>query len=742
MVENFLIGKFLTDIIPTASSASGEADLIKNFTGTVKEFFGIDSARVDTVYGSESKGSAIVEYLTNTRKAYIDNQLSKYSEFPELVAYRNQGFLSGAFLPIMAHGKVIAVLEMLSNQESKFSGDLVDSIAFGAAFLGFSLAYKVEADRNVRLAGYFDSAFGSGIPQFLVSSSNSIVKANKAAMKAFPSLASNPSIAGAIGMDFTRLAQLSGGRSVTTEVSQGMVVRVSASKVSDSIIHVVAEDITYASRFMELADAIGQGSDVAVLFLDDNLAVREIFGSLGAQFADSKNALLGKSISDLLGISIADTNHGSQRPALQKAGSADMALPNGNRIMVHYALHSTPLSSLIVVANADLEKYVAGLKHGLDDFVNTTSDVVIVTDEQGYITDCNMPVEHALGYAKEELVGKNIRDLYTDTAELDKDLAYVRSGGNIDNTYVNVLKENGEVIPATHSIRQLRSGPEPSYMFLVKELWTKNLMADQAKGIRERDTQIKNLKQASDLKSQFIYNISHELKTPLTNIKGFAKLMYEGDFGELNAEQKEYVKTILDESDRLMLIITQVLDAAKLDAQKVKLEVREMNMRDIYENPSIKALEETAHNKGLSFSWNVGYDVPNIMADPNRLIQVFVNLIGNSIKFTEKGGITVQISRKSRKTIQCKVADTGIGISDEDKKKIFRKFYQAQKKNLVRPDGTGTGLGLSITRDIVSLHGGKITFESQLGRGTTFTVLLPVAKTERRKSKQQAPQPK
>ncbi len=736
MVENFLISKFLTDIIPTASSASSEAELIKKFIGTVKAFFGIESASVDMVYGNERSRSAIVEYLINSRKAYMDNQLSEYSEFPELVEYRNQGFLSAAFLPIMAHGKVIAVLAMLSNQENKFSGELVDSVAFGAAFLGFSLAYKVETDRNVKLAGYFDSAFGSGIPQFLVSSSDSIVKANKAAVKAFPSLASNPSIVGALGMDFSKLGQLASGKPVTTVVGRSMVARISASKVSDTLIHVVAEDITYASRFMELSEAMSQGSDVAVFFLDENMAVKEIFGSLGAQFAGSKNSLLGKSLTDVLGIHLdRASSPGEPRSALQGAGSADMLLPNGNRLMVHYVLRSTPVSSLLVVANADLEKYVAGLKHSLDDFINTTSDVVIVTDEQGYITDCNMPIEHVLGYAKEGLVGKNIRDLYSDTAALDKNLAYVRSGGGIDNTYINLLKENGEAIPATHSIRQLRSGSTPSYMFLIKELWTKNLMEDQAKSIRERDTQIKNLRQASDLKSQFIYNISHELKTPLTNIKGFAKLMYEGDFGELNAEQKEYVKTILDESDRLMLIITQVLDAAKLDAQKVKLEVREISMRDLYENPSIKALEEMAHNKGLSFSWNVGYDVPNIMADPNRLIQVFVNLIGNSIKFTEKGGITVQISRKSRKTIQCKVTDTGIGISDEDKKKLFRKFYQAQKKNLVRPDGTGTGLGLSITKDIVSLHGGKITFESQLGKGTTFTVLLPIAKTERKKEK-------
>ncbi len=737
MVENILISRFLMDVMPIAASASSEEETIKRFTEVVKSIFGIDGATVSMLSGSSRKEDGITEYLMNTRKAYVDNQLSEYSAFPELISYKNQGFMSGAFLPIIAHGRLIAVLELLSNAENKFSDDLVNSVAFGAAFIGFSLAYKVEAGRNVRLAGYFDSAFGSGVPQFLVSSTGSIVKSNKAAMRRFPASTSPEArIQGVLGLDYAALLQLVNGRSYTSRLGNPgdeKLVRISASKVSDSLLHIVAEDVTAEGRFEAILSALKAGGEVMVALLSDDLTIRKVYGGLGSQFSAAIPLLQGRRLPDVL-----DRRAQVPKPAGEVkagtaiAGTADIMMPDLGAVRVRYTLSYTTGGPMLVASSANLEKYISGLKSDLDDFINATSDIVMATDETGSITDCNISVEHVLGYHKEELIGRSIRDLYSDTSLLDRDISYVRSGGNIDNTYINITKRDGQLIPATHSVRLLRSDEKANYLFLIKELSTKNLLEDLQSALKKGEVTEKNLKQTSALKSQFIYNISHELKTPLTNIKGFAKLLHEGDFGALNEEQKEYVRTILDESDRLMLIITQVLDAAKLEAEKVKLDIKEVSLRDLYENPSIKAMEESAHNKGLEFSWNVGYDVPNIMADPNRLIQVFVNLIGNSIKFTESGSISVHVARKSRKFVECTVADTGIGISDDDKKKIFKKFYQAPKKSLVKPDGTGTGLGLSITKDIVSLHGGHVSFESQLGRGSTFRFTLPIVHKEKK----------
>jgi signal transduction histidine kinase len=210
-------------------------------------------------------------------------------------------------------------------------------------------------------------------------------------------------------------------------------------------------------------------------------------------------------------------------------------------------------------------------------------------------------------------------------------------------------------------------------MIVIKELETKRRLEDMEMSLKERDSKIKKLESVGERKSEFIYNISHELKTPLTNIKGFSSLLYNGNAGELTKSEKDYVSTIMEESDRLMLIIQQVLDAAKLEADKVKLDFKDFDLKTIYNNPTIKSLEESALNKGLEFKWEADKSLPNVSCDPNRLIQVFVNLIGNAVKFTDKGGITVHMFLKTKRAVECDVIDTGIGISEDDRKKLFKK---------------------------------------------------------------------
>jgi signal transduction histidine kinase len=196
------------------------------------------------------------------------------------------------------------------------------------------------------------------------------------------------------------------------------------------------------------------------------------------------------------------------------------------------------------------------------------------------------------------------------------------------------------------------------------------------------------------------------------------------------------LSTILAEADRLMLIIQQVLDASKLEAKKVKFDFHEVDLRSIKENSSIKGLEEQAKSKGLYFKWEIDSNLPDISCDLNKLVQVFVNLIGNAVKFTEEGGITVSMFAKTKRTIECDIIDTGIGISEDDRKKLFRQFYQAQKKTLARQDGAGTGLGLSITKNIINLHGGKINVESKIGSGSKFWFTLPTGRRKRKEKEE------
>jgi two-component system phosphate regulon sensor histidine kinase PhoR len=240
----------------------------------------------------------------------------------------------------------------------------------------------------------------------------------------------------------------------------------------------------------------------------------------------------------------------------------------------------------------------------------------------------------------------------------------------------------------------------------------------------------------SKLKSEFIYNISHDLKTPLTSIKGFGKLLLEGS-GELTQEQQDYIKIINNESDRLYQLIQQILDVAKLSSGKIKLDSQHVNLSELVNKQTIGTLVEVVKKKNLYFKWNIDPSIPEVQADPNRLLQVFVNLINNATKFTESGGITIDMTRKGR-SVRIGVTDTGIGISKEDKNKLFKKFYQL-KHGLTMQEGAGTGLGLTIAKEIVHLHGGKIGVISEIGKGSTFWFTLPILGKQKKASSQKAP---
>ena len=142
MVHEMVISKLLLDLIPVTNSAVSEEELTRNFTKIISDYFGIDKVGMTNIYSGDYKSSALLDYVLNTRKPYIDNQLSEFSSFPEFIGYKNRGYKSCAILPVTAGGKVVSVMELLSNSENKFTEDLMSSVSFGASFMGFALMYK------------------------------------------------------------------------------------------------------------------------------------------------------------------------------------------------------------------------------------------------------------------------------------------------------------------------------------------------------------------------------------------------------------------------------------------------------------------------------------------------------------------------------------------------------------------------------------------------------------------------
>jgi two-component system phosphate regulon sensor histidine kinase PhoR len=227
-------------------------------------------------------------------------------------------------------------------------------------------------------------------------------------------------------------------------------------------------------------------------------------------------------------------------------------------------------------------------------------------------------------------------------------------------------------------------------------------------------TKIKNVEK---IKKDFILNISHELRTPLTAIKGFVETLEE----ECDKKSRNYLRIIKRHTDRLIHIVKDLLLLSELEAKEVKLETEKVNIKKLIEN-ILKIFDQNIKEKKLDIALKTKNKLPPISGDSFRLEQLFINIIDNAVKYTEKGKITISLEKKD-KNVLIKIQDTGIGVAKEHLSRIFERFYVVDKSRSRKLGGTG--LGLSIVKHIALLHNGEVNVQSTPGKGTTFTVVLP-----------------
>jgi len=226
------------------------------------------------------------------------------------------------------------------------------------------------------------------------------------------------------------------------------------------------------------------------------------------------------------------------------------------------------------------------------------------------------------------------------------------------------------------------------------------------------------LEEVSHLKTEFVSLVSHDLRTPLTAIQGYVKLILAGHTGELTPVQSEFLATVNRNTDRLVALINDVLDISRIEAGKMDLVLESLDLADVI-NRELEPLKTQAEEKEIAIVVGIEEGTPRVRADTHRLGQIIDNLVSNAIKYSP-GRSTVKITANPvGSNVLVKVIDCGIGISPEERGKVFQRFYRGQ--NDVVRSTWGTGLGLSIARYLVEMHGGKIWVESEKGQGSTFS---------------------
>ena len=337
------------------------------------------------------------------------------------------------------------------------------------------------------------------------------------------------------------------------------------------------------------------------------------------------------------------------------------------------------------------------------------------------ITDQRIDTSHVyIGSAVRERIPVQIPDLQTETSSPVNDIV-LREGYRA--VLVVPLLRPDRIVGALVVRRTTPGKFQNTTIDLLQTFADQSVVAIQnARLFSEIEEKSKQLAEASQHKSQFLANMSHELRTPLNAILGYTELILDSIYGNLPEKAEGVLKRVQSNGRHLLGLINDVLDLSKIEAGQFTLSLTDYSVKDVVYNV-YSAVEPLASGKSLEFKVEVAPELPPARGDERRLTQVLLNLVGNAIKFTDLGGVVIKVSLSHGAFILA-VRDTGPGISENDQVKLFQEFQQAD--NSVTKAKGGTGLGLAISKRIVEMHGGRIWVDSQPGKGSTFSISLPI----------------
>jgi len=410
---------------------------------------------------------------------------------------------------------------------------------------------------------------------------------------------------------------------------------------------------------------------------------------------------------------------GSRFPAVVSV----TALRDAQDAIIGYLLIGTDNTArkLVEAEQKKLDQRLRDQQFYTRSLIESNIDAIMTTDPSGIITDVNKQMEALTGCTRDELIGAPFKNHFTDPQRAEAGIKRVLSEQKVTDYELTARARDGKETVVSYN----------ATTFYDRDRTLQGVFA-AARDVTERKRVEAELQQAkaaaesaSRTKSDFLASMSHEIRTPMNAIIGIADLLAKS---ALSPEQDKYVQIFRRAGDNLLHLVNDILDLSKVEAEQLELERTGFSLRDLLEKVK-EMVADRAVEKGLALVCEVAPDVPtDRIGDPTRLRQVLLNLLGNAIKFTESGEVTLRVAPDADAAVpgalRFSVSDTGIGIAEEKLGAVFERFTQADSST-TRKYG-GSGLGLTISKRLVELMGGRIWVESAVGKGSVFSFAVPL----------------
>jgi len=401
--------------------------------------------------------------------------------------------------------------------------------------------------------------------------------------------------------------------------------------------------------------------------------------------------------------------------------------------------------ALIAIENAGLFEEVERTRDYLQNLIESSPDAIVTTDRHGRINLFSKGAESIFGYKASEVIAQPASNYFRDSMEVMRIMRRLLREGRLRNYEMEVIDKNGRVIPTVLSASLLRDeeGAITGTLGIIKDITDRKRLeeelrryADNLEEMVEERTEAlislnEQLEKANRLKSEFVSAVSHELRAPLFAIVGMSEMLLDRGVKD-RGWAMEYLQMINEQGNRLARLIDDLLDLSRIESGKQVYHWESVHIGEVIKE-SIQFLKAQAEEKGIAISHRIEKDLPPVEADRDKMRQVLINLISNSLSYSDEGAkvkvfarqLTVRRGpKRGEKVVGVSVTDSGWGIPPEDLPHIFEKFYRGQEH---QRRTRGSGLGLALVKEIVAAHGGTVEVKSKVGKGSKFTVKLPLS---------------